>query len=250
MPDLSEFMRRTGRGGLRATVRRERQVQARAAPALAAKPVAAPERDWGWSWDMPVALLRSRAAGWYGSRVQEVTVLCDGDPGPRVLCVGEAPALEECRQGAPFVGPSGGLLRKLLLRHGLGIRAGGGVLATNASLWFCAPGQSPGGDDRRAARPWLRALVQSARPAVVLCLGATAAQAVLDREGSVTRWRGRWHRPAGDLVDCLGPGAHPWVRVAWHPAYVLRTSLKEPALEADVAAVAGACRAAGPGGRP
>ena len=232
MPDLADFMRkrgqRRGRVGRKEVVEREEQ---------GLPPIAVPERDWGWDTDLPVALLRNRAEAWYGERTQQRTVLCDGDPKPWVLCIGEAPAREECKQGLPFVGPSGGLLRKMLRAHGLDVRAGGGVLATNAALWFCAPGSNPGAGALRAARPWLRALIQSARPKVLLALGATAATALLGSEGSVTRWRGGWHRVDPGLVDCLGAAQHPEVRVTWHPAYVLRNERKTKPAEVDVEAV-------------
>lgn len=111
-------------------------------------------------------------------------------PGPadaRLLLVGEQPGDVEDRQGEPFVGPAGKLPDKALDEAGL---AREGVYLTNAVKHFeFVPAErgkrrihkTPTGGEVVACLPWLHAELAVIRPELVVCLGATAAKAVLGR---------------------------------------------------------------------
>jgi uracil-DNA glycosylase family protein len=111
-----------------------------------------------------------------------------------VLLVGEQPGNEEDLVGEPFVGPAGRLLDRALEEAGIDRRA---VYVTNAVKHFKweARGkrrihQKPNAGEVRACQPWLEAEIAVVQPRAVVCLGATAAQALLGRGFKVTEQRG------------------------------------------------------------
>ncbi len=117
--------------------------------------------------------------------------------GARVMLVGEQPGDKEDLAGRPFVGPSGALLDRALEEAGI---ERDDVYVTNAVKhfkWTRAPHGSrrvhktPNDSEVRACFPWLDAEVAQLRPEVIICLGATAAKAVLGKAFRVTKDRGR-----------------------------------------------------------
>jgi DNA polymerase len=110
------------------------------------------------------------------------------------MLVGEQPGDQEDRAGRPFVGPAGRLLRELLDEAGLGDER---IYLTNAVKHFK---WRPRGTRRIHDKPswgevtacghWLEQELQAARPTLVVCLGATAAQALLGRSARVRALRG------------------------------------------------------------
>ena len=125
------------------------------------------------------------------------TVFGEGPNGARVVLVGEQPGDSEDRIGRPFVGPAGALLDLALEAAGIP-RAD--VYVTNAVKhfkWKLAPRgkkrlhAKPSRSEVQACRPWLDAELAAIRPAVLVLLGATAAQALLGAKFSVLAMRGR-----------------------------------------------------------
>jgi DNA polymerase len=134
------------------------------------------------------------------------------------MLVGEQPGDREDRAGHPFVGPSGRLLDEALTEAGIDR---GGVYVTNAVKHFKFARQEltrrrlhkkPSAGEVRACRPWLEEEVRLVRPALVVALGSTAAQALLGPAFRVTRERGRVVES-----DWAGP-----VLATVHPSAVLR----------------------------
>jgi uracil-DNA glycosylase len=123
------------------------------------------------------------------------TVFGEGPRRARVMLVGEQPGDQEDLQGAPFVGPAGDVLNRALAEVGL---ARGDVYMTNAVKHFK---WEPRGKRRihkkpriseiKACRPWLEAEIRAIKPTVVVCLGATAAQAVLGSQFKLMAQRGQ-----------------------------------------------------------
>lgn len=144
------------------------------------------------------------------------TVFGEGARQARLVFVGEQPGDREDLAGRPFVGPAGGLLDKALEQAGIAREE---VYVTNVVKHF---NWEPRGKRRihkkpnqlqiAACRPWLEAELAAVRPEVVVCLGATAAQALLGRDFRVTRQR-------GELIPfTLAPLATATV----HPSSILR----------------------------
>jgi uracil-DNA glycosylase len=144
------------------------------------------------------------------------TVFGEGRKAARLLLVGEQPGDREDLAGRPFVGPAGRLLDEALEEAGID-RADAYV--TNAVKHFkWEPRgkrrihQKPNASEIAACRPWLEAELAVVEPRVLVCLGATAAQALLGRGVRVTRDRGR------PLESELAPVAFATV----HPSSILR----------------------------
>ena len=123
------------------------------------------------------------------------TVFGEGPRHAAMMLVGEQPGDSEDRAGHPFVGPAGRLLDDALAAAGID-RAH--VYVTNAVKHFkwVPRGKrrvhaTPNGLEIAACRPWLDAEIRAVRPRVLVCLGATAAQALLGRGFRVTRERGQ-----------------------------------------------------------
>src|SRR5215210_2508087 len=174
------------------------------------------------------------------------TVFGEGPGRARVLLVGEQPGDREDTEGHPFVGPAGRLLDSAL--SAAGIRRDD-VYITNAVKHFRweARGKrrihkKPSMEQVNACRPWLEAEIDLVGPEVVVCLGATAAQALLGRDFRVSRQRGEFVPMAGGLGD-PSEVAGPLITATVHPSSILRApdaSREEEmaAFVADLAAVA------------
>lgn len=124
------------------------------------------------------------------------TVFGVGSAGARVMLAGEAPGDKEDLAGTPFVGPAGRLLDEALEEAGIDRSA---AYVTNAVKHFkwvpkgrIRLHQKPNAEEIAACRPWLETELALVRPRVVVCLGATAAQALIDKSFKVTQQRGRF----------------------------------------------------------
>jgi DNA polymerase len=113
----------------------------------------------------------------------------------RVMFVGEQPGDQEDLRGEPFVGPAGAVLQKALDEVGI---ARDTVFLTNAVKHFKWEPRGkrrihkkPRASEIKACRPWLESELFAVKPAVVVCLGATAAQSVLGSQFKLMQQRGQ-----------------------------------------------------------
>ena len=163
--------------------------------------------------------LREAACGCRGCplwRTGTQTVFGEGRKAARLVLVGEQPGDREDLEGRPFVGPAGRLLDEALEEAGIDRSD---AYLTNAVKHFkWEPRgkrrihQKPSAAEIAACRPWLEAELAAVSPRVLICLGATAAQALLGRGVRVTRDRGR------PLESTLAAVAFATV----HPSSILR----------------------------
>jgi uracil-DNA glycosylase len=144
------------------------------------------------------------------------TVFGKGPAHARLMLVGEQPGDVEDREGEPFVGPAGALLRHAIAEAGIDI---GDVYLTNAVKHFKWKPQGkrrlherPNYEEVLACRLWLDGEIQQVRPAVVVALGATAARALLGSAVRVTR----------DRVKKFATDFAPTVTMTVHPSAILR----------------------------
>lgn len=133
-------------------------------------------------------------------------VFGEGSAGADVMLVGEQPGDSEDVAGRPFVGPAGRILDDALAEVGI---ERGRTFVTNTVKHFKWKPSPRGGKARihakpnaaevKACRPWLDHELEVVAPRIVVCLGATAAQALLGRKFKVTQQHGQWveweHRP-------------------------------------------------------
>src|SRR4051812_2591666 len=123
------------------------------------------------------------------------TVFGEGSRHAKVVFVGEQPGNDEDLAGKPFVGPAGKLLDKALVEAGIDRDE---VYVTNSVKHFKWEPKGkrrihkkPNGREIAACRPWLEAELEVLKPKVLVCLGATAAQALLGKAFRVSQQRGR-----------------------------------------------------------
>jgi uracil-DNA glycosylase family protein len=145
------------------------------------------------------------------------TVFGEGPEDAAVMLVGEQPGDQEDRQGHPFVGPAGKVLRQLLEEVGLPIED---CYLTNAVKHFKFEPrgkrrihQRPNRAEASACHPWLAAELAAVQPRVVVALGVVAASALLEKNVVLRAVRGR-------PIEWTGPGQ---LIVTAHPSSLLRT---------------------------
>jgi uracil-DNA glycosylase len=158
--------------------------------------------------------LRQAAAGCTACDLYKTgtqTVFGEGTRNAEVMFVGEQPGDQEDLQGKPFVGPAGQLLDRALDEAGIDRSQ---VYVTNVVKHFKWTGrgkrrihQKPNWSEIAACRPWLEAELDVVQPRVLVCLGATAAQALLGRDFRVSRMRGE--PVESDLAEHVVATVHP-----------------------------------------
>jgi uracil-DNA glycosylase len=139
------------------------------------------------------------------------TVFGEGPTDRPVMYVGEQPGDVEDREGRPFIGPAGRLLERALSEAGL---ARAGAYLTNAVKHYKWEErgrrrlhQKPDPLELSACRPWLDAELELVKPRALVCLGDTAAQALLGRDFEPAAHRGR--RLASPLAPLVFATVHP-----------------------------------------
>jgi uracil-DNA glycosylase len=144
------------------------------------------------------------------------TVFGEGPSRAEVMLVGEQPGDAEDLAGHPFVGPAGRLLDKALEQAGIERRL---VYLTNVVKHFKWEPRGkrrihakPNAAEINACRPWLETEIAVVKPRVLVCLGATAAQALLGRGFKVSRQRGEF----------VPSSLAPLVTATVHPSSILR----------------------------
>ena len=170
----------------------------------------------------PHPTLKSAAEASKGCRGCELwkrgtqTVFGEGASHARVLFVGEQPGDKEDLAGRPFVGPAGAIFDRALADAGIDRKQ---IYVTNAVKHFKWEPRGkrrihkkPNSLEIAACRPWLDVEIELVNPDVVVCLGATAAQALLGRAFRVTHQRGQ----------ILPFDRAPQIVATVHPSSILR----------------------------
>ena len=144
------------------------------------------------------------------------TVFGQGSPTAKIVLVGEQPGDREDTEGKPFVGPAGKLLDAMLKEAAIYRDQ---VYITNAVKHFKWEPRGkrrihkkPSASEIAACRPWLETEIAALRPAAIICLGATAAQALLGRDFRLTEKRGQF----------IAASLAPHVMATVHPSVILR----------------------------
>jgi DNA polymerase len=142
------------------------------------------------------------------------TVFGVGPIGAQVCFIGEAPGADEDRQGEPFVGAAGQLLNKIIAACGMKREE---VYICN--ILRCRPpgNRTPKSDEAANCRGFLDRTLEIIGPKYIVCLGAVAANNLLDMKISVGKMRGRFWDYQGVPVICT-----------YHPSYLLRSESVEP----------------------
>jgi DNA polymerase len=151
-----------------------------------------------------------------------------GDPGARLVFVGEGPGADEDIQGEPFVGAAGQLLTKMIAA--MGFRREDVYIC---NVVKCRPpnNRNPEPDEVAACEPFLKAQLAAIRPRMIVALGKFAAHALCGEATPISRLRGNFRRYEGIPV-----------MPTYHPAYLLRTPEAKREVWADLQAVMAALK--------
>ena len=149
-------------------------------------------------------------------RTRHTIVFADGNPKAELVFVGEGPGHDEDMQGLPFVGRAGKLLNQMIEAMGLQRKD---VYICNVVK--CRPPENrlPERDEIEQCSPFLLRQLDVIAPKVVVCLGACAAQTLLQTNRGISHFRGQW-------LDFRGHR----LMATYHPAYLLRN----PAAKGEV----------------
>jgi DNA polymerase len=135
-------------------------------------------------------------------------VFGQGSPRAYLMFIGEGPGEEEDLQGLPFVGAAGQLLDRILNKMGIPRDE-----VYIANIVKCRPpgNREPERDEVDSCLPFLKKQIKAVRPRIIVTLGRTATQCLLNTQAPLTRLRGRWQRY--DKIP---------VMPTFHPSYLLR----------------------------
>lgn len=131
-----------------------------------------------------------------------------GSAQARLMFIGEGPGAEEDARGEPFVGAAGKLLDRMIGAMGM---ARSDVYIANVVKCRPPDNRAPDASEMKECLPFLRRQILSVRPAVIVTLGRTAMQGLLETDSGIGALRGRWQRWEGIAV-----------MPTYHPAYLLR----------------------------
>ncbi|MEM6278344.1 MAG: uracil-DNA glycosylase [Verrucomicrobiota bacterium] len=149
--------------------------------------------------------------------LRDTVVFATGNPLADLMFVGEAPGAEEEKQRKPFVGPAGQKLNQILSAMGLDREE---VYISNIVKYRPKKGdgrfqgssnRKPDATEMESCMPFIRREIEVVAPKVIVALGATAAEGLLERGGAISSLRQQTHEFAGVPVV-----------VTYHPSFLLR----------------------------
>jgi uracil-DNA glycosylase len=143
-------------------------------------------------------------------------VFADGNPKAELVFVGEGPGADEDATGIPFVGRAGKLLTQMIQAMGLQRED---VYICNVVKCRPPENRQPEPDEVTTCSPYLVRQLEVVNPKVIVCLGATAAQTLLETTTGISKFRGQWQDFRGKKL-----------LATYHPAYLLRN----PAAKSEV----------------
>ena len=135
-------------------------------------------------------------------------VFGDGNPKAKLVFVGEGPGHDEDMQGLPFVGRAGKLLTQMIEAMGLQRKD---VYICNVVKCRPPENRQPEKDEVFSCSPFLMRQIDTIAPKVIVCLGSTAAQTILETNRGISQFRGQWLEFRGRKL-----------MATYHPAYLLR----------------------------
>ena len=144
-----------------------------------------------------------------------------GNPGARLMFVGEGPGRDEDLQGEPFVGRAGQLLTDIITK-GIGIKREDVYIC---NVVKCRPpdNRNPEPDEVAACEPFLKKQIQLVRPEIIVALGKFAVQTLLRSNAPISKLRGNWHTYEGIKL-----------MPTFHPAYLLRNPADKKLVWEDI----------------
>lgn len=148
----------------------------------------------------------------------------EGDPLAQVMLVGQGPGEQEDKAGRPFIGPSGEVLNEALAT--VGIDRSKLWITNTIKHWATTLNErgrkvnrDPKASEVQACRIWLDSELTIVQPKLLLCIGAPAAKAVIDKKFKITQQRGQWFS-GPNQTEALA---------TFHPSYLIRLRANDQA---------------------
>ena len=139
-------------------------------------------------------------------------VFSDGNPSSKIMIIGEGPGANEDKEGIPFVGRAGQLLDKML--HAINLSREK-VYITNVVNYRPPENRRPTEKEVERYLPYLKKHIEIVRPKIILLLGSTAMNAILNNADVISKMRGKWYEIEINKLNLYSI-------VSFHPAYLLR----------------------------
>ena len=139
-------------------------------------------------------------------------VFADGNPKAKIMLIGEGPGSNEDQEGLPFVGRAGALLDKMLASIDLDRKS---VYLTNVVNYRPPENRSPNKEEIDRYLPYLKKHIEIINPLIIVLLGSTAMNALINNDKVISEVRGKW-------IDKQFGACKTSVIVTFHPAFLMR----------------------------
>ena len=139
-------------------------------------------------------------------------VFCDGNPKSKIMLVGEAPGANEDQEGLPFVGRAGMLLDKMLAAINLDRKK---VYISNIVNYRPPENRKPTDEEIKRYLPFITKHIEIINPKILVLLGSTAMNALIDNNVVISKMRGKW-------IEKKFGNCKTSVIITFHPAFLMR----------------------------
>jgi uracil-DNA glycosylase len=154
------------------------------------------------------------------------TVIGEGNPNADIMLIGEAPGRQEDEQGIPFCGQSGKLLNNIMLAIGYKRED---LYITNSVFWRPPANRRPTPEEIELCRPFVEKHIALVKPKIIIMVGSTAAEALLDSADPMNSLRKKGFVYSNEYLS------NPITAfVIFHPAYLLRQPKKKKDMWQDM----------------
>jgi DNA polymerase len=144
------------------------------------------------------------------------TVFGDGNPNAKIMFIGEAPGANEDEQGIPFCGQSGKLLDNIIAA--IGLTREKNAYITNTVFWRPPANRKPTDEEIKICRPFVKKHIAIINPKLIVLVGSTAVESLLEIETPITKLRGKYFDYTNEYLD----GKTIRTTAIFHPSYLLR----------------------------
>lgn len=163
------------------------------------------------------------------------TVFAHGNPGADIMFIGEAPGASEDEQGIPFCGPSGKLLDNIITA--IGLTREKNAYITNTVFWRPPANRKPTDEEIAICRPFVKKHIALMKPKLIVMVGSTAVESLLEINGPITKLRGQYF----DYTNEYMGGKSVRATAIFHPSYLLRQPAHKKTMWFDILKIKHEC---------
>lgn len=164
------------------------------------------------------------------TKTAQNVVFSDGNPLAKIMAIGEAPGANEDEQGIPFCGASGQLLDQIFASIGLSRKEN--IYITNSVFWRPPGNRKPTDEEIITCLPFLEKHIALINPKLIILVGSTAAQALLNSSETISRMRGKFLAYNNSYL-----ASEIATMVIFHPSYLFRQPLQKKQVWLDMIAI-------------